>query len=106
MAYSESLSGSPAGAQRFAPEDPRCDACAAGLLRRRCVDMAFWSGGRLVMVRDVPALVCDRCGEQYTQDEVAMRLDMMRGADFRHAQKIGQEEVPVYGYPGECDGQG
>lgn len=91
------------GAESRPPEDPRCDACNSGLLRRRRVDMAFWSGGRLVLVRDIPSLVCDACGEQYTEDDVAMQLDMMRGADFRHAQMIDRQEVPVYTFPGGRD---
>ncbi|WP_161594592.1 type II toxin-antitoxin system MqsA family antitoxin [Marimonas lutisalis] len=78
---------------------PRCDSCGSGHLERAHVEMAFWSGDRMVLVEGVPALICNRCGEQYTEDQTAMRLDRLRAADFRDAQQTGERRVPVFTYP-------
>lgn len=82
-----------------AEEAPGCDSCGSGKLTRSHVDMAFWSGDRMVLVENVPALVCTTCGEQYTEDRTAMQLDRMRAADFRHATQTGERAVPVFAFP-------
>jgi len=52
--------------------------------------------GALLMVRDVPARVCDSCGERYFEDDVAQQLlettqhTLQPGVslDIRHYQKV------------------
>lgn len=79
-------------------EAARCTACAEGVLAPRKVRSAFWDADRLVVVEDVPALVCQSCAEQYFTDETAMKLDLIRGNGFRDAEAERRMEVPVFAF--------
>lgn len=73
-----------------------CTSCAGGMLRHDQVSTALWRGDGLVVIEDVPALVCVRCGERYFEDRTAMALDMMKadkGPDNPPARILS---VPVY----------
>lgn len=59
-----------------------CQACGHAGLDVLRVQTALWEDERLVVVEDVPALVCPGCGERFHDDETAMRLDMLRGTGF------------------------
>lgn len=59
---------------------------------------AIWHGEKLVVVEDVPAFVCNNCGEQYYEDETAMVLDMMRGDGFDPSEATRRMDVPVFGF--------
>lgn len=76
----------------------QCSACASGTLRRERVRTAFWRGDDLAVIEDIPALVCELCGERYFEDEVAMALDLMQArmaAGQRPAQIMS---VPVFAF--------
>jgi YgiT-type zinc finger domain-containing protein len=47
------------------------------------VDLKFW----VVVVRDVPALVCSQCGEAWIEDPVAAKLEDIV-ADARRRQAV------------------
>lgn len=79
-----------------AAEAPRCESCGTGRLALDNVRTALWSGERLVVVEDVPALVCTHCGEQFYEDETAMRLDMLRGGGFPTGSAAREMVVPVF----------
>lgn len=79
-------------------ENVQCLACNSGKLSAAEVKTAIWHGSKLVVVEDVPAFVCDQCGEQYYQDETAMVLDMMRGDGFDPSEASRRMEVPVFGF--------
>lgn len=97
-----------AGAGGPAAEAPHCQSCATGRLARDRVRTALWSGDRLVVIEDVPALVCAHCGERFYEDETAMRLDMLRGGGFSPDRAVRQITVPVFsfGAPGRAGGGG
>jgi YgiT-type zinc finger domain-containing protein len=79
-------------------EVARCTACEGGVLARESVNTAFWQGKRLVVVEGIPALVCQSCGEQYYEDETAMKLDLMRGRGLRTSEAVRKIEVPVFAF--------
>lgn len=87
---------------------PRCETCGNGRLARDRIKTALWSGGRLVVVEDVPAFVCRQCGEQFYEDETAMRLDMLKGGGFPSAEAARELIVPVFIFetPRRGDGGG
>ncbi len=87
-----------AGPGASAADAPRCQSCATGRLARDRVRTALWSGDRLVVVEDVPALVCQSCGEQFYEDETAMRLDMMKGGGFPTEGAAREMLVPVFAF--------
>lgn len=73
-----------------------CNLCGDGELRPTRVRSAFWEGERLVVVEDIPALVCASCGEQFFDDMTAIRLDLLRGAGFPGEMSCGELAVPVF----------
>lgn len=79
-------------------ENVQCLACNSGKLSAAEVKTAIWHGSKLVVVEDVPAFLCDQCGEQYYEDETAMVLDMMRGDGFDPSGASRTMEVPVFGF--------
>ena len=76
----------------------RCTNCSGGVLARRDVNTAFWQGTCLVVVEGIPALVCQTCGEQFYEDEIAMKLDLMRGAGFPADKAVRSMTVPVFDF--------
>ena len=77
---------------------PHCPTCSFGRLHREMVHTSIWMGRRLVIVEDVPALVCRTCGEQYYEDETSMTLDLMRGAGFPESRAARFVSVPVFSF--------
>jgi YgiT-type zinc finger domain-containing protein len=79
-----------------AVDQSRCTACSGGVLARQEVKTAFWEGKGVVIVEGIPALVCESCGEQYYEDETAMKLDLMRGTGFSAENAVRSMTVPVF----------
>jgi YgiT-type zinc finger domain-containing protein len=73
-----------------------CQHCGSTTLHAGSVRSAFWHGERLVVVEDIPALVCDACHEQFYDDLTAVRLDLLRGAGFPDLQAQRELRVPVF----------
>ncbi|MEW6543075.1 MAG: YgiT-type zinc finger protein [Nitrospirota bacterium] len=51
----------------------KCHVCG-GKMERRQIRQDFWVKGKLVVVENVPAGVCARCGEKVVRAEVGRRL--------------------------------
>ncbi|HEX5998486.1 MAG TPA: type II toxin-antitoxin system MqsA family antitoxin [Hyphomicrobiaceae bacterium] len=60
----------------------RCAHCNSSDVHSTKVRSAFWHDDRLVVVEDVPALVCGACHEQFYDDQTMVVLDLMRGDGF------------------------
>jgi YgiT-type zinc finger domain-containing protein len=73
-----------------------CGSCGGGRLRPDHVRAAFWQGDRLVVVEDMPALVCEACGERYYDDATVTALDILRGAGFPEDRAKAVIEVSVF----------
>jgi YgiT-type zinc finger domain-containing protein len=61
----------------------------------RLVTAENWWGGKLALVEDVPARVCEDCGEPYFEAAVCQRLDRLRQTPPPAHRTI---EVPVYAF--------
>ncbi len=68
-----------------------CYFCGHGQLVEKRVTLDVRRGDRLTVVEEVPARVCDSCGEQYFSAEVSRKLDRLL-AEARPDRTI---EVPV-----------
>ena len=77
---------------------PLCDRCGDGHLQEQPIQTAFWRAGGLVVIRNIPAMVCSVCGEEYVADRTAIGLDRMRGAGLATAGPIEPMIVPVVDY--------
>lgn len=73
-----------------------CPACESTKVRSAFVRSAFWHDDRLVVIEDVPALVCNTCGEQFYDDSTVRLIDRMRANDFPSEDAVGELRVPVF----------
>ncbi len=56
----------------------RCDLCG-GELKPGTTTLEIWRGEKLLVIRDVPADVCQQCKEAYISANVSQRLDRFLG---------------------------
>jgi len=72
----------------------KCFKCACEELLKTRVKLEKWVNGRLIIVENVPALVCKECGEKYFDAETTLKLDEY----FYEAKPEKVIEVPVFEY--------
>ena len=73
-----------------------CPNCQSAGIRPARVRSAFWHDERLVVIEEVPALVCDTCGNQFYDDNTVVMMDLLRGEGFPPEQAVGELRVPVF----------
>src|SRR3990170_7939591 len=59
-----------------------------------------WQGERLIVVEDIPAQLCELCGEQYYDSLVSETLRALLMDDLESATPKRVMEVPVYSLEG------
>lgn len=52
-----------------------CYVCGKGILEDRIVTVDFRWGRKLIVIEDVPAKVCNECGERYYSADVSRRME-------------------------------
>jgi HTH-type transcriptional regulator/antitoxin MqsA len=73
-----------------------CDVCDTPLKTKR-IKQDFWIGGQLIVVEDVPAGVCPRCGEKVVTAAVGRHLaELVR--DKRRIAEAARISVPALAY--------
>ena len=50
-----------------------CKICDVKMVEKR-IKQDFWVGGKLVVINNVPAAVCSRCGAKVVRSEIGKRL--------------------------------
>jgi YgiT-type zinc finger domain-containing protein len=76
---------------------PACSRCGGCHLALRKITTAFWRDGQLFMVQGIPAIVCDRCGEEHIAAATAEGLEALRDR-LDLATPAARMEVPVYDF--------
>jgi YgiT-type zinc finger domain-containing protein len=74
---------------------PGCGGSDIGVFNTRS---AFFHDDRLVVVEDIPALVCASCNERFYDDQTAVVLDLLRGDGFPPDKAREEIRVPVFSY--------
>lgn len=69
----------------------RCVICHHGKTRRRHISQLFERDGRLVIIRGVPADVCQDCGEIYFDADVTARLLEIVEQALQHGMEVAVE---------------
>ena len=69
----------------------RCDLCG-GELSAGTTSLEIWRDEELVVLRDIPADVCQQCGEAYLSPEVSEKLDRFLE---EYPQHRPQRYIPV-----------
>ena len=75
-----------------------CANCGSANVSIRHVRSAFWQDDRLVVVEDIPALVCGACAEQFYDDATVVGLDLLRGGGFPAQEARTELRVPVFSF--------
>lgn len=75
-----------------------CANCGSANVSIRHVRSAFWQDDRLVVVQDIPALVCGACAEQFYDDTTVIGLDLLRGEGFPAEEARTELRVPVFSF--------
>jgi YgiT-type zinc finger domain-containing protein len=76
----------------------QCPQCGGVHLARHLVKSTFWHDDRLVLVEDIPAIVCADCGERFFDDATATLIDLMHGDGFPAERAMHHIEVPVFSF--------
>ncbi len=75
----------------------KCYFCHSENLKEELVDFDFWWGDRLVLLKSVPALVCQDCGEKYFTPDVSEKMKKLArkaAADESAYEKLNVPIVP------------
>jgi YgiT-type zinc finger domain-containing protein len=75
-----------------------CASCGSSDARMARVRSAFWHDDRLVVVEDIPAIVCGACSAQSFEDTTVVVLDLLRGEGFPAGKARGELRVPVFSF--------
>ena len=75
-----------------------CANCGSSDVRLDRVRLALWQDDRLVVVEDIPALVCGSCKEPSYEDTTVMGLDLLRGEGFPAGKASREMRVPVFSF--------
>lgn len=94
----EAHTGSPEG--RGATENKgtamTCTSCGHAGLVESHISTAFRAGDEWAVIRDIPAIVCPTCREEFIDDATAVRLDIMRANGFASQEPSETMTVPVF----------
>jgi YgiT-type zinc finger domain-containing protein len=77
---------------------PLCTNCGSQSIHTARIRSAFWHDDRLVVVEDIPAVVCDDCHEQFFDDGAIIVLDLLRGDGFPAEKARSELRVPVFSF--------
>lgn len=73
-----------------------CEVCGTRL-EAKLIKQDFWIRGKLIVVEDVPAGVCPRCGEKVVNAAVGRHLaELVR--DNKRIAKAGRISVPALAF--------
>lgn len=75
-----------------------CPGCGGSDIGMARVRSAFFHEDRLVVVEDIPALVCAGCNEQFYDDRTVVVLDLLRGDGFPEEDAREEIRVPVFSF--------
>ena len=75
-----------------------CTSCGSVNVHMSHVRSAFWQDDRLVVVDNIPALVCGACAEQFYDDATVVGLDLLRGEGFPAEEARAELRVPVFSF--------
>jgi len=80
------------------PENQPCAVCE-GTTKLEKITYTQTIGDKVVMVADVPAMVCGQCGEQYLSPDTVDELQELIENGPPKAKIRRTIEVPIYNFP-------
>ncbi|MGR3178404.1 MAG: YgiT-type zinc finger protein [Candidatus Anammoxibacter sp.] len=73
-----------------------CEICSTALEERN-IQQDFWIKDKLVVIEDIPAGVCPKCGEKVVNADVGEHIDELL-KDNKHIDKDATISVPLIKY--------
>ena len=73
----------------------KCPICKHGETTAGTASVTLQSGGLTLVVKDVPAQVCDNCGEAYVDEQAAAQLLEEAAAEARAGTEINVRHFQV-----------
>lgn len=73
----------------------KCYFCKTGELKKKKVDIVRYWGKELIALNEVPALVCQQCGEKYFEAKVSKKIDERIHNALKRKASIEKIDVPV-----------
>lgn len=73
----------------------KCYFCKTGELKKKKVDIIRYWGNELIALNEVPALVCQQCGEKYFDAKVSKKIDERIQGALKRKASIEKIDVPV-----------
>lgn len=70
----------------------------ASVFRVRDGSAAIGGQAGLAVIRDIPAVVCPGCKEEFVDDATSVRLDRMRAGGFASETAVETMSVPVFAF--------
>lgn len=74
----------------------QCPQCGSTKFRDALVKSTFWHDGRLVVVDDILAIVCESCGERLFNEATCAALDLMHRDGFPVDRATSHLHVAVF----------
>jgi YgiT-type zinc finger domain-containing protein len=75
--------------------DSACEACGKQT-QQKYIHVTMWSGGRLVLVENVPAQVCEDCQEQFYDEATGEKILQLASGGFPKEKAVREITVPVF----------
>lgn len=72
----------------------KCYLCG-GKFKKVEVDIARYWGKDLIALNDVPALICQKCGERYFEAKVSAKIDDRIQGVLRRKTHVQTIDIPV-----------
>jgi len=72
---------------------PRCKYCGCET-NKDIIRAALWTNNGLIVIEDIPARLCEGCGEQFFKEEVTQKIRQITTYPIVKAKR--QIQVPVY----------
>jgi YgiT-type zinc finger domain-containing protein len=76
----------------------QCPGCRAAFMRRVTVSSVFWRDQSAMIVRCIPAYICDGCGEDFVSDATVTKLDRIKAVLLDTPDAKAFVQVPVLDY--------
>ena len=66
----------------------KCSICKTGKTRPGETDVVLQRAGATIVLKAVPADICDNCGEYYLEQDVASRTYVLADAAVKHGAEV------------------
>jgi YgiT-type zinc finger domain-containing protein len=72
----------------------KCFYCGSKLKKEK-VDIARYWGKELIAINDVPALICQKCGERFFEAKISSKIDVKIQEVLNQKNSVQRINVPI-----------